>query len=70
MPVRGSRLVGTVNKVAHDFIGALVLDTFNVAIAAENIREELVSSVDEAGAGRARGTTNTSFESGRRLFSR
>ena len=47
MPVRGSRLVGTVNKVAHDFIGALVLDTFNVAIAAENIREELVSSVDE-----------------------
>ena len=49
MPVRGSRLVGVVNKVAHDFIGALVLDTFNVAIAAENIREELVSSVDETG---------------------
>jgi len=46
-PVKGSRLVGAVNKVAHDFIGALVLDRFNVAIAAENIREELVSSSDD-----------------------
>ena len=46
-PVKESRLVGTVNKIAHDFIGALVLDRFNVAIAAENIREELVSSSDD-----------------------
>jgi len=47
LPVRGSRLVGVVNKIAHDFIGALVLDKFNVAIASDNIREELVSCSEE-----------------------
>lgn len=46
-PARGSRLVGVVNKCSHDFIGALVLDVFNVAISQENIREELVSCPEE-----------------------
>ena len=35
------------HKIAHDFIGALVLDKFNVAISSDNIREELVSCSEE-----------------------
>tara|TARA_B110000977_G_scaffold171297_1_gene222653 strand:- start:5946 stop:6770 length:825 start_codon:yes stop_codon:yes gene_type:complete len=41
-PKVGRILTGVVNKIGVDFIGALVLNTFNVSIAAEDLPQDFV----------------------------